>query len=38
MFGFAYLCKMTKMGKGGGMRGESFIKIRIKKSFGFEKS
>ena len=27
---FAYLCKMTKNGTGEEMRGETYIKIRVK--------
>ena len=30
VLGFAYLCKMTKMGKGEEMVGKSYIKIRDK--------
>ena len=35
---FGYLCKITKKGKGDEVRGKSSIKIRVKRSFGFEKS
>ena len=35
---FVYLPKMTKRGKGEKIRGERSIKMRVKRSFVFEKS